>query len=161
LSDPEKRGFSPLVVKSAGNDRQNLSESPETKDMSADSLRYIIFAGNLPQNTSQSTHSGTPGENPLIQDRFLWTTGTNLRVAAGSTGKATYEYASGTSLAAPTISGVAALIKSAFPEMPMDQVAECLLESADQDFFVSGKNGYKVRHVVAPGNLTVEEPHTL
>jgi subtilisin family serine protease len=45
--------------------------------------------------------------------------------------KSSYAYASGTSMAAPHIAGVAALIKSAKPELTNDQIEEVLRSTAD------------------------------
>jgi len=44
----------------------------------------------------------------------------------------TYEFADGTSMAAPVVSGVAALIKSYFPELTAVQLRELLIESSNK-----------------------------
>ena len=144
LKKDEKK---PLIVKSAGNMAQNLSKHPTTKDISEECLQYVIFAGNLLQNSDRASSSGIPGDNPAIEARFLWTIGTDLRNASGPAGEPSYQYENGTSFSAAAVSGGAALIKSAFPTLRMDEVAECLLESADQDFFISDKDGNIATHV--------------
>jgi len=44
----------------------------------------------------------------------------------------TYEFADGTSMAAPVVSGVAALIKSYFPELSAVQLKELLMSSCNK-----------------------------
>ena len=125
----------PLVIKAAGNHKQDLSTYPETQGTAHDLLEVIIFAGSLKQGNLPTAYSATPGNDPAIQNRFLWVVGDDLLAAAGARGEKAYNYKGGTSFAAPIISGAAALLKQAFPDFNMKDIAECLLESADQDFF--------------------------
>ncbi len=141
----------PLLVKAAGNHQENLTTNPSVEGMEPDLLKYLIFAGNLRQDSRPTTSSGVPGNNPALQNRFLWVIADDVRVASGSRGAAAYRYTSGTSNAASILSGAAAMLKSAFPSFTMDQIAECLLESAVKDFFGYFGDGHHAIHVVPEG----------
>lgn len=143
-----------IVVKSAGNNAQNLSQkgwSPEMSD-------FMLFAGNLRQDLRSATSSGTPGNDPHIQNNFLWVMADGIMAATGPGGSINqYSPVSGTSSAAAILSGAVAQMMELFPEFSNAQIKECLLESADRDFiqiFEDGHDGIHVsdrHHTTEPG----------
>lgn len=54
-----------------------------------------------------------------------------------------YEFASGTSMAAPTVAGVAAVLRSYFPDLTAKQIKKILVESV--------RTNYKNKKVIKPG----------
>jgi subtilisin family serine protease len=71
-------------------------------------------------------YSTRPGD---LASRFIY--------ASGDTGF--YGDAKGTSFAAPRVAGVAAIIKQKFPKLTSDQIANIILDSADNDINNDGK----------------------
>ncbi len=122
--------------------RINISEqilgsilSYMVKDMLNSSMIIVgsIGSGNVP-----SVFSNRPGEEEKLQKIFIWALGSD--VVANVNGK-NMRY-SGTSMAAPSVTGVAALIAGKYPSFSKTDIKECILESARQDFFVEN---YKAR----------------
>lgn len=62
-------------------------------------------------------------------------------VAAGDAGVSAYQFATGTSFAAATVSGALALLGEAFPDLTPQQLRVRLLASADNDFAGFTKSG--------------------
>jgi hypothetical protein len=152
------RAFQPLVVKSAGNDGTILSEDRKYKDLSPDLMKHLIIAGNLRQDGRPRASSSVPGDDKAIQDRFLWVIADDMLAAGGPTGTDTYRYITGTSGAAAILSGAAALIKGRYPSFTMEEVAECLLESANRDLFGLFGDGYHALHVINGPSQILREP---
>jgi subtilisin family serine protease len=134
-----------LIIQSAGNDGIPLTRSEVGKflrDLFSQNISHaLLIAGSVDPTYSIAHYSNTPGDNPIFQEKFLCTLGTNIPIM--STGRPTTP--SGTSLSAPAISGVAALILSSHPTFSMEEVASTLLESAEKNFFIpsseSGNTG--------------------
>jgi hypothetical protein len=92
----------------------------------------------------------------LAQERFLIAWGDDALVPfMGNTG---IEVKSGTSIAAPTISGAAALIKSKYSHLTCAEAGEILLESAEKTFW-EGSGSLKL--VYDPEDFEEESPEEL
>ncbi|MBP6952328.1 MAG: S8 family serine peptidase [Alphaproteobacteria bacterium] len=77
-----------------------------------------------------------------VQESSLSALGTNVW-STGSQDQ--YEWYSGTSMAAPMVTGVAALIEGEHPDFSIGEIRECLLNSANREFVIgSGKNAVHV-----------------
>ena len=138
-------GEKKLVVIAAGNERSILSH-PIIQDQNEPKLKidhfshevvtnkalknHMIIVGSLSQDFSRSTHSNYPGEKSQIQENLIYTLGEDIPFPNGST-------SSGTSFAAPIVSGCALLIKEKYPTLTMLEVKEALLESASKNFFIN------------------------
>ncbi len=146
-----------LVVHAAGN-RSKSFDFPEDSQSRVPDQEYLknledqhrnklILTGNLEAGNVLALSSNRPGKDPRINEHFLWTLGSDVlsNVSETNIGRET-----GTSLSAPVVSGAAALILGKYPEFSAQQLKECLLESADQDFWITPKQGPKV-HIVPPG----------
>ena len=130
----------PKNVRGHSNDQiflQNLSDTDRDK---------LILVGNLENGNAIAYDSNKPGSDPKIHDHFIWTLGSDVLSYVESD---KYDAKTGTSMAAPIVSGAAALVKGQFPGLSHKEVKECLLESARKDFLVE-KDG-KTTHIVAPG----------
>ena len=88
-------GSNPLIVKSAGNHQQNLSEHPYTKNCEF-LIPSTLFAGNLRQDYKGSTSSGFPGTNIEFQNSFLWVIADDVLTASGPDNSTQYSPGSGT-----------------------------------------------------------------
>jgi len=77
--------------------------------------------------------SAFPGSDSRFQDRFLVAAGKSLSTAVTSSNTG-YGTASGTSFAAPQVTGAAALVKSQFPTLTNESVLQVLLDTADDSF---------------------------
>jgi len=86
---------------------------------------HLIMVGNLNGIIENSEDAVTP--TPPQQEAFLCAIGDILTPHE--------RHSSGTSFAAPTVSGAAALIKSAYPQFSLQDVRNILLESAQTTFW--------------------------
>lgn len=77
--------------------------------------------------------SNIPGSNQNIQSRFIMAPG-DLLPGAYFDDNESYLDGSGTSLAAPLVSGAAALVKGQFPQLSNAAVLQILLDTADRSF---------------------------
>jgi len=144
-----------LVIKASGNDGSPLdlprldpsryADQNFLTDLPADQKGRMILTGNLEAGNVPAPSSNWPGNNPSLQDHFLWTLGSDVLSLTGidRVGEMT-----GTSMSAPVVTGAAALVQSLCPTFTPEQVKECLLESADRDFWVH-KPGLSI-HIVRP-----------
>ena len=73
------------------------------------------------------------GHKYCMKDFFVTAPGSDIwsTVGNGKSSGATYGYLSGTSMATPYVTGVAALVKGQSPQLTAKQVAEVIFESAD------------------------------
>ncbi len=133
-----------LVIGAAGNNGKFLNL--ELATLSAAQKGQRILTGNLQAGNNIAPSSNMPGEDPLTQDLFLWTLGSDV---LSMTGPENFGRMSGTSMSAPVVSGAAAVLKSRFPKLTAAELKECLLESADRDFWIE-QPGLSI-HVIEPG----------
>jgi subtilisin family serine protease len=122
-----------VISKAAGNDGIDIggTNSDGNEDFLATALvgaQSAIFVGALDWNgttdnqASLAWYSNTAGSNTTVQDQFL---------VVGVDGGMTGLY--GTSFAAPTVSGYAAIVASKFTSASATQVASQLLTTARED----------------------------
>ncbi|MGZ8421164.1 MAG: S8 family peptidase, partial [Allosphingosinicella sp.] len=115
-----------LVVLSAGNSGdESGGENPEGFALSASAAGNVIIAGAMEPSRLIADFSNKAGTGA---SRYLTAIGVDIR-APDHTGR-TFLW-SGTSFSAPVISGAAALLASAFPNLTGQQIMEILLGSAD------------------------------
>ncbi len=135
-----------LLIFSAGNGGQYLKGADERdpldflfNEVKPSPKNRIIIAGSLDPSSEASDFSNKPGPRPEFQERFLFTLGRDVLIR-----KKEMEYgtANGGSLAAPAISGVAALVLSVHRDFSMEEVATVLLESAERNFYISSTNKF-------------------
>lgn len=112
----------------------------------AQGARAVIIGNNDPENPGIEYTLGTPGEwvpalavsienAPLVREKA----GTQATVRLAP---ADYASQTGTSMATPHVSGVAALVWSARPELTADQVKQILFDSAQNVVTAEGDEGF-------------------
>lgn len=93
----------------------------------------VITVANLMQDgVTLASDSNVPGDDINLQERTLCSLGTDVTstiLKPLSEGPDTEEM-SGTSMAAPHVSGIAAVVLSNYPQLTGMELATCLLESA-------------------------------
>ncbi|MDM4768513.1 S8 family peptidase [Pelomonas sp. SE-A7] len=115
-----------VVVVAAGNEKANASTSSPANCTGVVSVAATTKAGGRASysNYGTSVTLAAPGGDSGAAIASTWNTGTS------TPGSDTYAYMAGTSMAAPAVSGVAALMLSANPKLTPDQVATLLKSSA-------------------------------
>ena len=120
-----------LLVHGAGNDANNIDKvenypNPLYPDQKARCFTWLTVGA--------TAHSGDENlvgsfSNYGRKNLDIFAPGVQIYSAKPDN---TYEFADGTSMAAPVVSGVAALIKSYFPELTAVQLRELLIESSNK-----------------------------
>ena len=147
-----------LFIYAAGNDNgDKISDAADNREISRtlqqmkrdnvssrDMFKNIMWVSNMTSLGVISKSSTIAGE--LLQEHTITALGTDVEVAGlasyDTNGSLHFPRETGTSLAAPIVSGVAALIKGAFKEFSPFDIKTCLLESADTHVFENyGKSG--------------------
>lgn len=125
-----------LFVAAAGNDMKTSPMMPAltpTVDSSIDNVLNVVAFN--PVN-GKSSPVFLAGFSNLAGDAAKWTItapGSGIYSAVG-TGDDAYQNMSGSSMAAPIVSGVAALVQEKYPFFSGKQLADVLLTTADNDF---------------------------
>lgn len=142
-----------LIIKASGNNGKSLdlprdsTERVNDQNFLINSKADMIITGALEAGNVPLKWSNRPGVHPEINGRFLWTLGSNVLSNISETEVA---IESGTSLSAPVVTGAAALILGKYPLFTPKEVQECLLESADRNFWINYPDRTTV-HVVPDG----------
>jgi cell wall-associated protease len=129
-----------LLVHAAGNDGVNLDENPNfpTNEYSFQSkpLDMYICIG---ASTRDKKHLAADFSNYSTRQVNIFAPGFEIY---NTVPQSDYKILQGTSMAAPMVSGVAALLKSYFPSLTMKEIKDIMLASAKQ---------YKGTMIPAPG----------
>jgi hypothetical protein len=139
-----------LLVIASGNSGRWLGDhfQKQTLDpiLHSPKKNLMIISSSVDYSFEISSFSNKPGPDGRFQERLLCTLGNNIFTLG--------QVESGTSLSAPAISGVAALILGAYPNFSMEEVASVLLESAERNFFIprteSGHKGIFIYENIPP-----------
>jgi subtilisin family serine protease len=134
-----------LIVHAAGNDAKNIdiednfpNDSDDKKTEFADNL---ITIGALNFEYGENVVANFSNFGALNVDVFA----PGVQIYA-TTPENSYQYLAGTSMAAPNVAGVAALIRSYYPKLSASQVKQILMDSGtaiNTMVQVGGKNGEK------------------
>lgn len=119
-----------LIVHAAGNDGANL-DNPENPNFPNDhKFQNTEFANNVITVGALNSNYGStlvaPFSNYGQRNVDLFAPGTDIYSTMPNN---TYEFQGGTSMAAPAVSGVAALVRSQYPQLSAVQVKQILMQS--------------------------------
>lgn len=114
-----------LIVAAAGNSGYDNPHWPARYATESWANGQILAVGAVDQNNVIASWSNRAGDS---MDYYLVAPGVSIVSTYNQTG--TYAYLSGTSMAAPVVSGAAALIKSYWPYLSANKVAGVLLTTA-------------------------------
>ncbi len=166
--------YDTLIVQAAGNDAVDLdtplyTEELLLRNLSETQWEHILLIGNLSYGNVPHSSSNMPGAMPQQQNHFIWTLGSDV---LSTSSNSEYARMTGTSMAAPVMTGNLALIAEKYPTLTPKDLQKCVLESADQDFYMTTSEwipGWNLTIHIAPGNnssvrfvgnnVLVEEPY--
>ena len=136
-----------LIVNAAGNDGKDIdvrnSYPSDAKDLKEEFVDNVITIGASSQFYNENLPANFSNYGKLNVDLFA--PGVNIYATIPNDA---YEPLSGTSMAAPTTTGVAALIRGYYPNLSAKEVKEILM-----------KSGIKINFdVIKPGSQTEENP---
>ncbi|WP_438973505.1 S8 family serine peptidase [Polaribacter sp.] len=136
-----------LIVNAAGNDGKNIdkraSYPTDTKDMISEYADNVITIG--ASSLSYDKDLPAPFSNYGKMNVDIFAPGVDIYA---TTPNDSYEFLSGTSMAAPSAAGVAALIRGYYPNLSAKDVKEIIMNS-----------GVKINfQVIKPGSQTEENP---
>lgn len=136
-----------LLVHASGNDGMDVDENPYypsdyNYDNKAEICNNFINVGSISNRNgelmvSQFSNYGKKNVDLFAPGENIYTTAPNNK----------YEFDSGTSLAAPMVSGTAALIWSYYPKLTVQQVKQIILESGtpyENEVFIPKGKGKKM-----------------
>ena len=112
-----------LLVAAAGNEGAANPSWPARYAKESWALGRIIAVGAVDANNVMPSWSNRAGDT---QNFYLVAPGVNIM----STYSSGYAYMSGTSMASPHVAGVAALVKSYWPQLKAEQIASILFKTA-------------------------------
>jgi cell wall-associated protease len=121
-----------LLVSGAGNEGSNIDKEPKYPN---DIFQKKPFLGKKQASNLISVGALSPdgGESAIAEFSNYGKKGVDVFSPGvyiySTTPDSTYDYASGTSMAAPVVSGIAALIRSRYPDLSATQVKEIIMNS--------------------------------
>lgn len=122
-----------LIVCAAGNDGSNIDYHPfypayYGSDKLEDPIENMIVVGAIDDNDNRSIWNSVQSSNYGVETVDIYAPGTNIYSTYLNN---SYYEMSGTSMAAPYVSGVAALLLSINPNLTTSQLKDCILSGAD------------------------------
>lgn len=138
-----------LLVAAAGNDMALNPAYPALTPKSDSSLKNVISVVAFNQNVSKDNPQFLASFTNLAGEAANWTIsapGVGFYAATGTADDAYENNFSGTSAAAPVVSGAAALVQEKFPFLSGKQIGDVLLTTANNDF--SGFAPYALQEIV-------------
>ena len=135
-----------LLVHAAGNDHKNIDKSDNFPNDAEDKIKEyadnVITIGAMTRNYDEDLVASFSNYGKMNVDLFA----PGLEIYS-TVPKDEYQSLQGTSMAAPEVAGVAALIRSYYPQLSASQVKHILMNSGikvDLEVKLPGGNGKKV-----------------
>lgn len=113
-----------FIVWAGGNSNVALLNGANTNGLTAQAISRLVFVGSVSPTNTKSSFSNTPGSGKLVNTngqatgyslRWLVAPGESILAPYTTAGTGTWSYWSGTSMAAPVVSGSLLLLQSAWP----------------------------------------------
>ncbi len=141
-------GKGAFIVWAGGNSAANLLNGAATAGWNQNAINRLVFAGSVNAANQLSSFSNKPGSGALVAtgtgartnytSRWLVAPGESIIAPAVQYGGNAYMYWSGTSMAAPVLSGSLALLQSAWPILRTRGTAANLLLATATDLGAKG-----------------------
>ena len=140
-------GKGAFIVWAGGNSATTLLAGANTAGLSAAAISHLVLAGSVSAKNVLSTFSNTPGAGSLVNTaaaktaysaRWIMAPGENIVAPGIQYGATSYAYWSGTSMAAPLVSGSLVLLQSAWPILHTNGTAANLLLATATDLGTKG-----------------------
>lgn len=139
-----------VIVWAGGNSNVALLNGANTNGLTAQAISRLVFAGSVSPTNAKSSFSNTPGSGKLVNTagqatnysaRWLVAPGEAILAPYTTAGTSAWSYWSGTSMAAPVVSGSVLLVQSAWPILKTRGTAINLLLATSTDLGTAGADG--------------------
>lgn len=139
-----------VIVWAGGNSNVALLNGANTNGLTAQAISRLVFAGSVSPTNTKSSFSNTPGSGKLVNTagqatnysaRWLVAPGEAILAPYTTAGTSAWSYWSGTSMAAPVVSGSVLLVQSAWPILKTRGTAINLLLATSTDLGTAGADG--------------------
>ena len=136
-----------FIVWAGGNSSQALMTGANTSGLTAQAIQHLLFAGSVNSANALSSFSNTPGAGALVDTsgnktsyatRWAMAPGEAIVAPYATSGSTALAYWSGTSMAAPMLSGSLLLLESAWPILKTNGTAANLLLATATDLGAKG-----------------------
>ena len=140
-------GKGAFIVWAGGNSSANLLNGAATTGWNQNAIKHLVFAGSVNSASKLSSFSNKPGTGAFIANtggattyanRWVMAPGENIIAPGVQYGSNAYMYWSGTSMAAPVVSGSLALLQAAWPILRTQGTAANLLIATATDLGAKG-----------------------
>ncbi|MQY52673.1 S8 family peptidase [Rhodocyclus gracilis] len=136
-----------FIVWAGGNSAQNLLNNASTSGLTATAIQHLVFAGSVNSANAASSFTNKPGSGGLQSSnggsttyaaRWVMAPGEAILAPSTTAGNAAYGLWSGTSMAAPIVSGSLMLLQNAWPILKTNGTAANLLLATATDLGSKG-----------------------
>ena len=136
-----------FIVWAGGNSAQNLLSGANSNGLSSAAVQRLIFAGSVSSSNAASSFTNKPGGGALVETsgnktayslRWVMAPGENILAPMTTYGNGAYSLWSGTSMAAPIVSGALMLLQNAWPILKTNGTTANLLIATSTDLGTKG-----------------------
>jgi hypothetical protein len=136
-----------FIVWAGGNSAQNLLANLNTAGLTAAAIQRLVFAGSVNSANVASSFTNTPGSGGLVNTagakttyatRWVMAPGEAILAPYTTAGNSAYALWSGTSMAAPIVSGSLMLLQNAWPILKTNGTTANLLLATATDLGAKG-----------------------
>jgi subtilisin family serine protease len=136
-----------FIVWAGGNSAQNLLNNASTSGLTATAIQHLIFAGSVNSANVASSFTNKPGTGYLYSTttgstnyatRWIMAPGEAILAPITTSGNSAYGFWSGTSMAAPIVSGSLMLLQNAWPILKTQGTTANLLLATATDLGSKG-----------------------
>jgi subtilisin family serine protease len=136
-----------FIVWAGGNSAQNLLGNLNTTGLTQTAIQHLIFAGSVNSLNTASSFTNKPGSGSLVNTtgakttyatRWIMAPGEAILAPKTTAGNSAYALWSGTSMAAPVVSGSLMLLQNAWPILKTKGTTADLLLATATDLGATG-----------------------
>lgn len=136
-----------FIVWAGGNSAQNLLNNLNTSGLTQTAIQHLVFAGSVNSANVASSFTNKPGSGSLVTTagaktsytaRWVMAPGEAILAPQTTSGNTAYALWSGTSMAAPIVSGSLMLLQNAWPILKTNGTTADLLLATTTDLGAAG-----------------------